>query len=73
MPVHRKQIGGMTAARALGVIHVDGAAGDGLHRVLVEPELVDRVGVQMHREIRRVRRGQAPVEHRRRGAESSWI
>lgn len=43
--------------------------GDGLHRGLVEAELVDRVGVQVDREIRRIGGRQGAVEHRRRGAE----
>jgi len=59
----------VAAARALGVVHVGGAAGDGRHRVLVEAELVDRVGVQVDREIRRVRHPEAAVHHRRGSAE----
>jgi len=46
-----QQVRGVAAARAFDVVHVDGAAFAGGHRVLGEEELVDGVGVQVHREI----------------------
>ena len=64
-----QKIGRMAAARALDVVHVDGAAGDRRHRVFAEAEFVDRVGVQVDGEIVAVGGDEALIDHRGRGAE----
>ena len=58
----------MAAAGALRVVHVDGAAGDRRHRVLVEAGLVQRVGVDLDREVVLGRGAQAGVDGGRHGA-----
>ncbi len=48
---HPDNVGGVAAARALGMIHVDRAAGDGGQRVLQEAAFVQGVGVDLHLEV----------------------
>ena len=58
----------VAAAGAFRVVHVDGAARDRRHRVLVEAGLVQRVGVNLHREVVLGRGAQAGVDGGRHGA-----
>ena len=58
----------MAAARALGVIHVDGATVDRGQRILDESALVESVGVQLNLEVEVVGDRQARVDDRRHGA-----
>src|SRR4030095_16278361 len=67
--VDAEQVRRVPAAGALDVVHVDRAVADGRKRVLTEPELVDRVGVQMDGEVVPVGRYERDVEHRWRGTE----
>ena len=68
-----EQVRRVTAARALHVVHVDGAAVDGRHGVFAEPELVDRVGVQVHGEIVAVGGDEAWSMTAGAAPKSSWI
>jgi hypothetical protein len=58
----------MAAARAFGVEGVDGAALEGLHRVLDEAGFVQRVGVDHHLHVVLVGDGEAVVDRGRRRA-----
>ncbi len=60
-------VGRVAAARAFGVEGVDGAARDGLERVLDEAALVQRVGMDHHLHVHRVGHGQAAVDGAGRG------
>ena len=59
----------MAAAGAFDVVHVNGAARDGRHGILAEPEFVDGVGVEMDGEVASVRGRERTMDHRGRGAE----
>ncbi|MPL94808.1 hypothetical protein SDC9_40966 [bioreactor metagenome] len=65
---HAQDVGGMAAARALGVEGVDGAALEGGKRVLDKAAFVQRVGVDHHLHVHRVGHRQAAVDRRGRGA-----
>ena len=59
----------MTAARALDVIHVNGAAADRVHRILAEAEFVDGIGVEVHRKVVTVGGDQRLIDDGGRGPE----
>ena len=61
-------VGRVAAARALGVEGVDGAALEGLDRVLDEARFVQRIGVDHHLDVVIVGDRQAAVDRRRRRA-----
>ena len=65
---HLHDVGRVAAARALGVIGVDGAALEGGQRVLDEAALVERVGVDHHLHVHVVGHAQAIVDGAGRGA-----
>ena len=62
-------VGRVSATGALGVVHVNGAAGDSLHRCLVEPRFVHRVGVQLDLEVQAVGNVETGVDESRHGPE----
>ena len=65
---HADDVRRMAAPRALGMVGVDCASGDGGDGVLDKPSLVQRVGVDRHRHIVIVGHTQATVDGRRSGA-----
>ena len=69
LAVAADDVGRVAAAGTLGVIHVDGAATDRLHRAFVEAGLVDGVGVELDLEVVLVGDLQAGVDGGGHGAE----
>jgi hypothetical protein len=65
-------VGCMPAARALRMKGVDGASADRRHRVLDEAGFVQRVGVDHHLHVEVVGDGNAAIDGRGRGPQSSW-
>ena len=67
--VATNNVGRMSATGALGVVHVNGTARDGLHCCLVKPRFVHRVGVQLDLEVQLVGNAETGVDESRRGPE----
>ena len=68
LAVAADDVGRVAAAGPFRVVHVDRAAGDRRHRILVEARFVQRVGVDLHREVVLGRGPQAGVDGGRHGA-----
>src|SRR5260370_14121095 len=61
-------VGRMTTAGALGVIHVNGATADRFQRILDEAGFVQRVGMDLHLEIVLIGDTQTGIDRRRHRA-----